>query len=86
MKVLKTAGKVLLAILLILVVLIAGLLIWLTVVEYKPSDKENADVTALSAESGELLKQGDQIKLVAWNMGYGALGDNADFFMDGIHC
>lgn len=83
MKVLKTAGKVLLAILLILVILIAGLLIWLTVVEYKPSDKENAAVTALSAESGERLKQGDQIKLVAWNMGYGALGDNADFFMDG---
>ena len=44
MKVLKTAGKVLLAILLILVILIAGLLIWLTVVEYKPSDKEKAAV------------------------------------------
>jgi endonuclease/exonuclease/phosphatase family metal-dependent hydrolase len=29
------------------------------------------------------LAAGDSINIVAWNIGYGALGDNADFFMDG---
>ena len=32
---------------------------------------------------GKKLSKGDSLTVVTWNMGYGALGDNADFFMDG---
>ena len=33
--------------------------------------------------SSKEVKKGDSIKMMSWNIGYGALGDNADFFMDG---
>lgn len=33
--------------------------------------------------SGKTLQSGDTVRAVLWNIGYGALGDNADFFMDG---
>ena len=82
MKVVKNIFKTLLAIILILLVLVAGLLVWLTIVEYKPQDTEPVTVQALNAKT-KTLSTGDSIKLVAWNMGYAALGDNADFFMDG---
>ncbi len=40
-----------------------------------------------SAEDGENTKKlpspGESFTLMTWNIGYGALGDNADFFMDG---
>ena len=29
------------------------------------------------------IHQGDSLTVLTWNTGYGALGDNADFFMDG---
>lgn len=82
MKVIKTILKVLLAIVLVLVVLVSGLLVWLTVVEYKPADVEDVKVNSLHPQK-KTLASGDEINLVAWNIGYGALGDNADFFMDG---
>jgi len=82
MKAVKTILKVLLAIILILVVLVGALLVWLTAVEYKPEDKEKVAVQSLNGKA-KTLAAGDSIKLVAWNMGYAALGDNADFFMDG---
>lgn len=82
MKVLKKILKALLIIVIILVVLFAALLVWLTVVEYRPEDRETVTVEALGG-GAKSLATGDSIKIVAWNMGYGALGDNADFFMDG---
>ena len=83
MKALKTIGKVLLVILIVLVVLIAGLLIWLTIVEYDPEDQEAVAIEQLDGAAKETLSSGDSLKVLAWNIGYGALGDNADFFMDG---
>ncbi|MCR4703361.1 MAG: endonuclease/exonuclease/phosphatase family protein [Saccharofermentans sp.] len=82
MKIVKGVLKTLLVIVLVLVVLLAALLIWLTVVEYRPEAEENVAVCQLS-DATDSLSAGDQIKIVAWNIGYGALGDNADFFMDG---
>ena len=29
------------------------------------------------------LKQGKEFSILSWNIGYGALGDDADFFLDG---
>ena len=77
-KLLKILGILLLAVL----VLAAGLFGVLTLTEYKPADVETVAVTAGSAP-GEALRAGDTLRVVTWNVGYSALGDNADFFMDG---
>ena len=81
-KFLKGFFKAILVILIILIVLLGALLIWLSAVEYKPEDQEAVNVEALGGEAKQLAA-GDSINIVAWNIGYGALGDNADFFMDG---
>lgn len=57
----------------------------LSLMEYNPKDVEEADVLAgaEAAAQQEMPEAGDTVRLVTWNIGYGALGDNADFFMDG---
>jgi len=82
MKVLKTILKVILAIVILLLVFAAAVITWLTIVEYRPEATETVEVQSLSGEA-EVLSAGDSVKLVSWNIGFGALGDNADFFMDG---
>ena len=59
---------------------VAGLLVFLTVTEYKPADVEPLKVKGTADETYSL---GDSMTIMTWNIGYGALGDNADFFMDG---
>ena len=61
-------------------VLAAGVIIWLTFEEYRP-DAEQPLVVAGEGTSG--LERGETFSVLSWNIGYGALGDNADFFMDG---
>ena len=74
--ILRAAGIVLLAI----VVLFAGLIGYLSATEYRPDDMEKADVQGAAADT---LRPGGSLEVVTWNIGYGALGDDADFFMDG---
>jgi len=76
----KTFGKVVGFIVLAVFVLLAGLIVFLSVTEYKPAAVDPVTVTG---ESSKTLKTGETVKLLSWNLGYGALGDNADFFMDG---
>ena len=76
----KTLLKVLLRIVLALVLLVAVALGVFTVTEYKPEDMETV-IADHAAEAA--LETGKPLTLVSWNVGYGALGDNADFFMDG---
>ncbi len=66
-----------LAALLALVILLVGVL---TVTEYRPADTETI---IASHDTKVALKTEAPLTLVTWNVGYGALGDNADFFMDG---
>lgn len=70
------------ALLLILVVVLLGVL---TIGEYRPDDVEQIITSSDLADTSQadLPSSGDEIRLVSWNIGYGALGDNADFFMDG---
>lgn len=75
-KALKIVGVVLAA----LVGLVAVGLLVLTVAEYKPAEREKLTAEGSAAKS---LAAGDTVKVLSWNVGYGALGDNADFFMDG---
>ena len=52
----------------------------LTVFEYKP---DSTELISIAGTSSAHPKAGDTIKLVSWNIGYGALGDNASYFLDG---
>ena len=77
----KTILKVIGIILLVIVVAFGGLFGFLAATEYKP-----ADITAsleISGQGNKTLSVGDSLTIMSWNIGYGALGDNADFFMDG---
>ncbi len=77
----KKIAKIILGIIgAVLAVLVLGF-VWLCVTEYRPADREKAEI----AVEGELLPvpAGEPLTIVTWNVGYGALGDNADFFMDG---
>ena len=67
----------------ILAVLAAGVLlaVFLTVSEYRQADVENVPVTGTPADRQIALDQ--EISLISWNLGYGALGKDADFVMDG---
>ena len=75
-KVLKALGGIIGA-LLLLVVIALGVF---TIAEYRPADTE---VIAADHAAEAVLETGKEMTLVSWNIGYGALGDNADFFMDG---
>ncbi len=60
---------------------VCGILV-LTFTEYKPADVEA--VTPVNNDTAAARwAPGDTLSIVTWNCGYGALGDNADFFMDG---
>ena len=56
------------------------LIMVLTVTEYKPDEIEKLSVNGTGEQA---LQAGDSLSILTWNIGYGALGDNADFFMDG---
>lgn len=72
--------KTLFIILLILVLAFAALTAWLTIREYRPEARESLPV---SGEEADALKTGRPLKILSWNIGYGALGDSADYWMDG---
>lgn len=56
------------------------LLVTLTATEYRPQETEEL---AVNGSYSKELSVNDRITVMSWNIGYGALGDNADFFMDG---
>lgn len=76
----RTLLKVIGWILGIVVLLFVGLIGFLSVTEYKPAAQEDI---AVEGQASGTVKPGDDMTLMTWNLGYGALGDNADFFMDG---
>ncbi len=75
-QILSIIGKIII----ILVILIALALLFLTIKEYKPEESEHVQINAGGTKT---LMQGSTISILTWNTGYGALGNNADFFMDG---
>ena len=55
---------------------------WLTVTEYRPKDTEDIQLTDSFNDNYD-INPGSIMSILTWNVGYGALGENADFFMDG---
>ena len=73
--------KFILTLLLVAVIAVGGLLGWLTATEFNPAPVESVEVRR--TDSGALLKTGEEVTVLSWNVGYGGLGKNEDFFMDG---
>ena len=74
-KLLKTLGIVLL----LLILVLAAAIIWLTIREYKPAEKET-----LKPPSGvRTLSLEDTFSIMTFNTGYAGLDKTEDFFMDG---
>ncbi|MGN0395405.1 MAG: endonuclease/exonuclease/phosphatase family protein [Coprococcus sp.] len=81
-KILKI-GFIVLGVLVLLVIILFGIL---TITEYKPKDIESLTVSAKNVADSENVDKictGEEKTIVTWNIGYGALGENAEFFMDG---
>ena len=74
--------RIVCTVLIVGVVVLAGLIAYLSITEYKPADREAvapADPYAVAA----LPSLGTEYAIVTWNTGYGALGKDSDFAMDG---
>ncbi len=83
----KRSLPVLVIRILLIAVLCAGLgfmllIGYLSLTEYNPAAGDHTDLTVSNVNS-ETLPDSGTIRVLSWNTGYGALGDNADFFMDG---
>lgn len=76
----KKALTILVSTLGIIVFVTVTVLAYLTVDEYKPREIEEIEVEGASYKR---IVRNLSIRLMSWNIGYGALGDNADFMMDG---
>ncbi len=74
----KNAIKVLISIVGIFIFILLSLLAWLTLTDYKPAEIETLKI---SNNSGKSLPE--EFTILNWNIGYGALGADADFFFDG---
>lgn len=80
MKVIRKILKILVILILALILLLAVALGVFSAAEYRPAEVE----TVTPEQPAEaVFEAGRSLTIVSWNCGYGALGDNADFFMDG---
>ena len=63
----------------IVLLLVIGLLVFLSVTEYKPADRQMAEFALYPSGSGAE----QTVTVYTWNIGYAGLGKESDFFMDG---
>ena len=65
--------------LLVLLLCVAGLLAYFTIVDYKPEPVEDIEVT----DATKVIDKDDEFSIMSFNTGYAGLSENEDFFMDG---
>ncbi len=70
---------ILLAVILLLAI---GLVAYLCVTEFDPEPRQ-AVTRYQVAEASSALQAGQEVTVFSWNIGYGGLGEESDFFMDG---
>lgn len=78
----KTLFKIVISLLLMIVIALLGFLAILSIMEYKPSKVQNLLVES-ETPTQEKIQLGKELTLLSWNIGYGGLGKEMDFFMDG---
>ena len=71
---------VLFAVLAVLVLLVLAV-VYLSAKEYRPADRE--EVTVTEGGTPRTLAEGEELSILTFNIGYGALDAQHDFFMDG---
>lgn len=76
----KTILRVLGACVAVVLLCVGGLIAFLTFTEYRPANLENIEPSGNATRS---LAPERELTLLTWNVGYGALDETADFFMDG---
>lgn len=79
MKKLKTAAKALAVVITVIVFIFVGLLIFVTVKEYRPDKEEQVK----KSEGNKHVSREEPFTIVSLNTGYAGLGKEEDFFMDG---
>ncbi len=62
--------------------ILLGLIIFLSITEFRPEKTENLKLYA-EAKAVKTLETNKLIRIASWNIGYAALGAKQDFFMDG---
>lgn len=77
----RTVLRIVLCFILIVVIGAVGLLTWLSIEEYKPSEVEKVTINTNWETQKAQINQ--LYKIVTWNIGYAGLGKDSDFFMDG---
>lgn len=77
-RILKTVG----IIAIVIIIALVGFIGFLSVTEYKPEAVEDANVV-LTDGSEDKVDADEEFTIYTWNIGYGGLGEESDFFMDG---
>ncbi len=75
----KKILKILAGVVGVILLALIGLIVFLSVTEYKPEAVQPAE----RLERADGPAAGESLTLCAWNIGYGGLGAESDFFMDG---
>ncbi len=78
--IMKKVVSVIVCFILMIAIGAGAVVAYLSVSEFSPGEVEPVEI---SGDGTGEAPVGDTIRLMTWNLGYGALGDNADFFMDG---
>lgn len=76
----KKILRFLLVLILLAVIAVGGLVVFLSVTEYKPAASQSLEVRRLSEAPSV---PADGLTVLSWNIGYAGLGREQDFFMDG---
>lgn len=79
----KKVFRIVLIVLGVVLLLAAGLILWLSVCEFNPADVTDVKVEN-NSQVGKFSPFLDQeLTVISWNIGYAGLGKDSDFFMDG---
>jgi endonuclease/exonuclease/phosphatase family metal-dependent hydrolase len=79
MKIIKKILKALLTVVLVVVTVFIGIIIYAIISDYKPKEKEIIS----TGVKHEILNGSMEFSLLTWNIGYGGLDREMDFFYDG---
>jgi endonuclease/exonuclease/phosphatase family metal-dependent hydrolase len=77
---LKKTLSILLKIIVVIIVVIAGYLLFMTLTDYKPDEVMPLEI---QNNQNRVLKTGDPLTIMTFNIGYCGLDKGQDFFMDG---
>lgn len=79
---LKRVGKILLAVLLVLVLVVGAYVAYVFLTWYRVEDWRELEIAAAAGE-GAPIDVGETYRLASYNLGFGAYSDDYSFFMDG---